>query len=82
MSTVSNPGAGRRVATLWHLERYDNRVSCAIYRDRAGLQLRLESADALILAEPFDLQPRMLARAEAVRASLRRRGWQDVSTPS
>ena len=75
--TVPDSGAERRVATLWHLTWHDTRVSCVIYRGRDGLQLRVESPDALIHAEPFNLQPKMLARAEALRASLRRRGWRD-----
>jgi hypothetical protein len=29
------------------------------------------------VAEPFDLQPRAMARAKALRESLKRRGWRD-----
>lgn len=66
------------VATLWQMRWKDDRISCAVYRDGQGLQLRLEAGSRLILAEPFEMRPRMLARTRALRASLTRRGWQDV----
>ena len=50
-------------------------LSCIVYRDGDRFELRLESSNAVILTEPFELLPRMLARTEALRASLRRRGW-------
>jgi hypothetical protein len=56
----------------------DDRVFCTVYRNAAGLQLRVESPTAVIVSEPFELQPRTFARTEALRDSLRRRGWQDV----
>lgn len=65
------------IATLWQLAWDDSRVTCAVYRRGGGMQLRLESGDATILSEPFDLQPRMLARSQALRNSLKRRGWHD-----
>jgi len=68
----------RPVATLWQLELKEARVFCTIYRDGAGLQLRLESANAVIIEEPFALQPRMLARTQMLRDSLKRRGWSEV----
>jgi hypothetical protein len=40
--------------------------------------MRLESSSSVIMTEPFELRPRMLARMQALRASLRRRGWQDL----
>jgi len=52
-------------------------LSCTVYRNTDGLQLRLESPTAIILSEPFELQPRVLARMQALRASLKRRGWRD-----
>lgn len=67
-----------RVATLWQLGWNDERVTCAIYRDTSGFQLRLESLTATILTEPFDLQPRTLARSKALHTALRRRGWHDL----
>jgi hypothetical protein len=66
-----------RVATLWQLAWNDERLSCAVYRRGALLQLRVESPSAVIVAEQFELQPRALARAHALRESLKRRGWQD-----
>lgn len=65
----------RPVATLWQLALNDDRLSCLVYRDADGFELRLESPTAVILSERFELQPRMLARTEALRASLTRRGW-------
>jgi hypothetical protein len=68
----------QRIATLWHLAWQESRVSCAVYRDGQGLQLRVESADAVIITERFDMQPRAVARAQALRESLKRRGWQEA----
>jgi hypothetical protein len=65
------------VATLWQLAWNDERLSCAVYRDGKLLQLCVESATAVIVAEEFDLQPRALARAHALRDSLKRRGWHE-----
>ena len=70
-------GAPRPVATLWQLAWNRDRIKCVIYRDGRGLELRVESQNAVILTEPFDLQPRMLARTQALRDSLKRRGWQE-----
>jgi len=67
----------RPVATLWQLAWRGARLSCLVYRDGEGYELRLESASTVIFTEPFDLQPRMMARTEALRASLKRRGWRD-----
>ena len=66
------------VATLWRLALDDDRLSCTVYRHGDGFELRLETSAAVILAERFDLQPRMLARTEALRASLTRRGWREI----
>ncbi len=71
------PGNQTPIATLWQLAWDDSRVTCAVYRREDGLQMRLELGDATILSEPFDLQPRMLARSRALRNSLVRRGWHD-----
>lgn len=65
------------MATLWRLAFDGDRLSCAVYRARAGLEMRLETATQTILTEPFELRPRMLARVQALRRSLKRRGWQD-----
>jgi hypothetical protein len=40
--------------------------------------LRIESPDAVVMTERFDLQPRMLARVKMLRAALMRRGWEDA----
>lgn len=71
----------RPVATLWQLALKEDQLFCTVYRHGDGFQLRLESPTAVILIEPFELQPRMLARTEALRASLKRRGWQDALPP-
>ena len=69
----------RPVATLWQLALAKDRLFCTVYRNEEGLQLRLESATAVIMSEPFDLQPRMMARTQALRDSLKRRGWRELS---
>jgi hypothetical protein len=69
----------RPVATLWRLTWKGDLLSCCVYRDGEGLELRLESAAAVILAEPFELQPRALARTQSLRESLKRRGWQELA---
>lgn len=74
---MSNQPTHTPIARLWELTWNDDRVTCAVYRLERGLQLRLESRTATILSEPFDLQPRMLARSQALRKSLKRRGWRD-----
>ena len=68
-------GEARRLATLWHLTWNDNSLTCSVYRTQDGLRLTIESPAAVILTEPFDMQPRAVARAEALRESLIRRGW-------
>jgi hypothetical protein len=66
---------GAPVATLWSLAWDHERLSCAVYRDGEHLQLRVQSPHAVIVSEHFDLQPRALARAHALREALKRRGW-------
>ncbi len=68
----------RPVATLWQLGLAKDRLFCTIYRSDEGLQLRVETATAVVLTEPFDMQPRTMARTQALRASLKRRGWQEL----
>ena len=76
--TVTQSRELRRVAVLWQLAWNENRLACAVYRDDSGLmQLRIESPSAVIVTERFELQPRALARAHALRESLKRRGWQE-----
>ena len=66
-----------RIATLWHLTWDDVRVSCVVYQSANGMQLRLESPTAIIMSEPFEMQPRAFARTRALRDSLKRRGWKE-----
>lgn len=69
----------QRVGQLWQVESGDNRLSCGVYRDAEGSTLlRLESPGAVIMSLPFGFEPRMLARARAIHASLLRRGWSNV----
>jgi hypothetical protein len=72
------PGETPKLATLWHLAWDDERLACRIYRADEGMQLKIESADAVVITESFDLQPRALARAQALRDALKRRGWRDA----
>ena len=65
------------IATLWQLAWNDERLCCAVYRSGAGYELRLESATRTVLTEPFDLQPRMISRTNALKRSLKRRGWRE-----
>lgn len=67
----------QRVATLWQLAWNNAALTCSVYRDTEGLELRVESDAAVIVRERFDLQPRVLARAHSLRESLKRRGWQE-----
>jgi len=70
-----------RVATLWDLMFNGNRVSCVVYQRAHGMELRVESPAGIILSEPFDMQPRALARTRALRESLKRRGWSETTNP-
>ena len=65
------------IGLLWEVEWNGDRLWCAVYRDGAGLQLRIESPTAVIAREPFDMRPRAFARAHSFRDSLTRRGWRD-----
>ena len=70
----------RPVATLWQLALAEDRLFCTVSRNEEGLRLRLESPTAVIMSEPFDLRPRMMKRTQALRESLKRRGWRECST--
>jgi hypothetical protein len=76
---VANEAEAAPIMTLWRMGWNEDRVSCVVYRRPSGLQLHLESTTATILSEPFDLQPRMVARSQALRRSLQRRGWQELA---
>jgi hypothetical protein len=72
-------GESEPVATLWNLTWQGDRLSCVVYRaDGGGMLLSIESPDAVVMTERFDLQPRMLARVKMLRAALMRRGWEDA----
>jgi hypothetical protein len=79
-ATTNSAFPARPIATLWKLGWEGASVACVIYRHQTGLQLRLESPTATIMNEPFEMQPRMFARTQALRDSLKRRGWQDLLT--
>jgi hypothetical protein len=66
------------VAVLWRLQLNGSRIACRVYRDGARLQLCVESATAVIVREPFELEPRAVARARMLRENLKRRGWIDA----
>lgn len=63
------------VSTLWNLTFNQQQLRCSVYRGADGMELRLESPAGVILTEPFDMDPRALARTKALRESLKRRGW-------
>ena len=75
---MSNAGDSP-LAVLWELRWNENRLVCAVYRCTSGLQLRVESARAVIVSEPFVIEPRALARAQKLRDDLKRRGWAESS---
>ena len=66
------------VATLWQLVWNDDLLSCAVYKAGRGLEMRPEAGTTILFAEPFELGPRMVSRAQALRQSLKRRGWQEL----
>ncbi|HEU5259006.1 MAG TPA: hypothetical protein VFU28_23630 [Vicinamibacterales bacterium] len=66
------------ISTLWNLTFNNQHLRCVVYRDVDGLELRLESPAGVILSEPFEMEPRALARTRALRESLKRRGWAEV----
>ena len=74
---MPDTGGERLLATLWELAWNDERISCTIYRRDDGFQLRLESTTTVLLTEAVELQPRTFARTQALRASLKRRGWRE-----
>jgi hypothetical protein len=66
------------ISTLWNLTFNNQHLRCVVYRNVNGLELRLESPAGVILSEPFEMEPRALARTRALRESLKRRGWEEV----
>jgi len=69
------------VSTLWDLTFKQQRVRCVVYRRGNGMELRLESPTGVILREPFELEPRALAKTKALREALKRRGWREEENP-
>ena len=74
--TVASVG---HISTLWNLTFNAQQLRCVVYRGVDGLELRLESLTAVILSEPFNMDPRALAKTRALREALKRRGWQEVT---
>ena len=72
------PAGPPRLATLWTLAWEQDWLRCVVYRTESGMRLAIETADAEVHSEGFDLQPRALARARALGNALRRRGWRDA----
>ena len=66
------------VSTLWNLTFNEQQISCVVYRGVNGLELRLQSPTAVILSQPFEMEPRALAKTRALRDSLKRRGWEEI----
>ena len=68
----------QRIAVLWQLAWSDESVlDCSVYRDAGGFEMRVESNGVLVTGERCELQPRAIARAQALRDSLLRHGWRD-----
>ena len=73
---------GIPLAVLWELRLNQSHIACRVYRDGARLQLCVESPTAVIVREPFEFEPRAVARARMLRENLKRRGWIDEPAPS
>jgi hypothetical protein len=69
------------ISTLWNLIFNEQQLRCVVYRGVNGMELRLESPAGVILVEPFEMEPRALARTKALRESLKRRGWEEKENP-
>jgi hypothetical protein len=65
------------LAVLWRLRLDDNRISCGVYRTGTVLHLCVESPKAVIVREPFEFEPRAVARARLLCENLKRRGWRE-----
>jgi hypothetical protein len=68
-----------QVATLWTLVWNQDSLACVVYRTPDGFRLSVESRTAVIVTERFDLEPRALARAQALREALKRRAWREAT---
>jgi hypothetical protein len=67
---------------LWQLRWNDDQLWCAVYRYGTQLQLQVESPRGVIVTEHFELEPRAMARAQALREALKRRGWEELEPPA
>ena len=67
----------RLVTVLWKLSWEQQTLSCVVYRTKIGLELRLESGTGVVLTEPYDIRPRLTARFNRLKATLKRHGWRD-----
>lgn len=79
---MSGTAPGAAVSVLWEVEWAGARLRCAVYREGSGLCLRVESGDAVIVEEPFVIEPRAMRRARLLQRSLVRRGWRDAAAPT
>ena len=77
-NTLAMSAHPQRIAVLWQLAWIDESVlDCCVYRDTRGFEMRVESNGVLVTGERCELQPRTIARAQALRDSLLRHGWRD-----
>jgi hypothetical protein len=63
---------------LWELAHESERLSCVVYRRPNGLELCIESPTSVIVSERCTLQPRSIARVQALRDRLVQRGWHEA----
>jgi hypothetical protein len=69
-----------RVALLRQLAWNEDELWCSVYRQQGQLHLTVESKIAVIVQERFELEPRAVARAQALREALKRRGWKEAAS--
>ena len=67
----------QRVTVLWRLSWEEQTLSCAVHRTEGGFELRLESPTGVVLAVPYDIRPRLMARFDRLKATLKRHGWRE-----
>jgi hypothetical protein len=76
---VTRRRSANAIATLWQLSWNDDQLSCAVYKSQTGLEMRLEAGSQILFSQPMELGPRMVSRMDALRRSLKRRGWKDLA---
>jgi hypothetical protein len=79
---MSTPDGRQPVATLWRLTWGDASLQCEVYRTGEEFFLSVESAVAVVVTERFDMNPRGVTRAHALRDALKRRGWVEALAPA